>query len=200
MIRVTEVVKNLLIINIIVFFAVRYLIPIPGFEKFFVLVHPSIQYIDSLGEIVKFEPVQIITHMFMHGNEQHLLFNMLGLFFLGPMVELSLGPNRFLILYILSGLVASVAQLLVTQGAIVGASGAVYGVLAAFATMFPNMKLMLLFPPIPIKAKFLAVGLIAIGLFSGVSGSSDGIGHFAHIGGAVAGFLLIHFWKMANLR
>lgn len=201
MLRVTDVVKNLLIINVIVFFAVRYFIPIPGIERYFVLVHPSLQFFDpSVGDIVKFEPVQIITHMFMHGNEQHLLFNMLGLFFLGPMVEFSLGPKRFFILYIVSGLVASVAQLLVTQGAIVGASGAVYGVLAGFATMFPNVRLMLLFPPIPVKAKWLALGLIGIGLFSGVTGAQSGIGHFAHIGGAIAGFLLIHYWKMANLR
>jgi membrane associated rhomboid family serine protease len=201
MIRITDVVKNLLIINVIVFFAVRYFLPIPGLEKYFVLVHPGLQFFDpSVGQIVKFEPVQIVTHMFMHGNEQHLLFNMLGLFFLGPMVEFSLGPKRFFILYIVSGLVASVAQLLITQGAIVGASGAVYGVLAAFATMFPNVRLMLLFPPIPVKAKWLALGLIGIGLFSGVTGSQAGIGHFAHIGGAIAGFLLIHYWKLANLR
>ena len=201
MVRVSDVVKNLIIINVIVFFAVRYLLPIPGIENYFVLVHPSQQFYDpSINGYLKFEPVQIITHMFMHGNEQHLLFNMLGLFFLGPMVEYTLGPKRFLSLYLISGFVASIAQLLVTQGAIVGASGAVYGVLAAFATMFPNVQLMLLFPPIPVKAKYLALALIGIGLFSGVTGTQAGIGHFAHIGGAVAGFLLIRHWKMANLR
>lgn len=199
MLRMTEVVKNLLIINIIVFFAVRYLIPVPGIERYFIMIYPGYEFMHS-GIIYKFEPVQIITHMFMHGDERHLFFNMLGLYFLGTWVESSLGPKRFLILYLSSGFVASIAQLILTKGAIVGASGAVFGVLAGFATMFPNMQLMLLFPPIPIKAKYMAIGLIAIGLFSGVTGAQPGIGHFAHIGGAICGFMLIHYWKMANLR
>jgi membrane associated rhomboid family serine protease len=199
MLRITDVVKNLLIINVIVFFAVRYLLPIPGIERFFVLVYPGAELMHD-GFVYKFEPVQIITHMFMHADERHLLFNMLGLYFLGPWVESSLGPKRFLIMYLLSGFVASIAQMFISQGAIVGASGAVYGVLAAFAVMFPNMKLMLLFPPIPIKAKYMALGLIAFGLFSGFTGMQAGIGHFAHVGGALCGFIMIHYWQMANLR
>lgn len=197
--RVTEVVKNLMIINVIVFFAVKYLIPIPGIDRYFMLVTPGMEYADG-SIIYKFEPVQIITHMFMHSDERHLLFNMLGLYFLGPWVESALGAKRFLILYLSCGFIASVAQIFFTQGIIVGASGAVYGVLAGFATMFPNMELMLLFPPIPIKAKYMALGLIAIGLFSGLTGAQAGIGHFAHVGGAVLGFLLIKYWKMDNLR
>ena len=199
MLRVTDVVKNLLIINVIVFFAVRYLLPIPGIERFFILIYPGVEFMDD-GFVYKFEPVQIITHMFMHADERHLLFNMLGLYFLGPWVESSLGPKRFLMMYLLSGFVASIAQMLISQGAIVGASGAVYGVLAAFATMFPNMKLMLLFPPIPVKAKYLALGLIALGLFSGFTGMQADIGHFAHVGGAICGFIMVHYWQMANLR
>ncbi|KXK40257.1 MAG: rhomboid family intramembrane serine protease [Saprospiraceae bacterium] len=199
MLNITEVVKNIIIINVIVFFAVRYLIPIPGIERFFVLVTPGEQFMDG-GILYKFEPVQIITHMFMHGNEMHLLFNMLGLYFLGPWVESALGAKRFLILYLLCGLFASLVQTFITQGAIVGASGAVYGVLAAFATMFPNVKLMLLFPPIPIKAKYLAIGLIVLGLYNGVSGAQAGIGHFAHIGGAILGFIIVKYWKMDNLQ
>jgi membrane associated rhomboid family serine protease len=200
MLRITEVVKNLLIINVLVFFAVRYLIPIPGIEKYFMLVSPGYQFSDGQGGLYVFEPVQIITHMFMHADEKHLLFNMLGLYFLGPWTETSLGHKRFLILYLLSGFAASVAQVFMTTGIIVGASGAVYGVLAAFATMFPNAEMMLLFPPIPIKAKYLAIGLIAIGLFSGVTGAQAGIGHYAHVGGAIMGFFLVRYWKMANLR
>jgi membrane associated rhomboid family serine protease len=199
MFRITEVVKNLIIINVIVFFAVKYLIPIPGFDRFFSLITPGLEY-EIGGIIYKFEPVQLVTHMFMHGDERHLIFNMLGLFFLGPMVESGLGPKRFLILYLSCGFFASFAQLSITQGAVLGASGATYGVLAAFATMFPNMQLMLLFPPIPIKAKYMALGLIVIGLYSGMSGAQAGIAHFAHIGGALLGFILIKYWKMDNLR
>jgi membrane associated rhomboid family serine protease len=138
--------------------------------------------------------------MFMHGDFRHLLFNMLGLLFLGPLVEQALGPKRFLIMYLASGLAASLLQMILVKGAVVGASGGVYGVLAAFATMFPNLELMLMFIPIPIKAKYVATGLILIGLFMGISGGMSGIAHFAHVGGAVMGFILIKSWKMDNLR
>lgn len=199
MLRITEVVKNIIIINIIVYFAVKYLIPIPGIDKYFTLVTPGHVY-NVNGILYEFEPVQIITHMFMHGSEWHLLFNMLGLYFLGPLVETSLGPKRFFILYMSCGLFASIAQMVFSGGMMVGASGATYGVLVAFATMFPNIKLMLLFPPIPIKAKYMAIGLILLGLYYGFTGSQAGIGHFAHIGGALLGFLMIRFWKMQNLQ
>lgn len=197
--RITEVVKNIIIINIIVYFGVNYLIPIPGLDRFFTLVSPGQTY-NIEGIIYQFEPVQIITHMFMHGRVMHLLFNMLGLYFLGPWVEASLGPKRFFILYMSCGLFASIAQMYFSGGMMVGASGATYGVLAAFATMFPNVKLMLLFPPIPIKAKYMALGLIVLGLYYGFSGTQQGIGHFAHIGGAILGFLMVRFWKMQNLQ
>ncbi|HRO08082.1 MAG TPA: rhomboid family intramembrane serine protease [Saprospiraceae bacterium] len=199
MLRITEIVKNLIIINIIVYFSVKYLIPIPGIERYFTLVSPG-QEFNVNGIIYTFEPLQLITHMFMHGSEMHLLFNMLGLYFLGPWVESSLGPKRFFILYMSCGLFASLAQMLFSGGMMVGASGATYGVLAAFATMFPNIKLMLLFPPIPIKAKYMAIGLIGLGLYYGFSGTQQGIGHFAHIGGAILGFLMIRYWKMQNLQ
>jgi membrane associated rhomboid family serine protease len=201
MLRITDVVKNLLIINIIVFVAIRYLLPIPGLERYFVLVFPGTELYDPTdGVTYSFEPVQIITHMFMHGDFRHLLFNMLGLLFLGPLVEQALGPKRFLAMYLASGLAASLLQMILVKGAVVGASGGVYGVLAAFATMFPNLELMLMFIPIPIKAKYVATGLILIGLFMGISGGMSGIAHFAHVGGAVMGFILIKSWKMDNLR
>ncbi|MBK8621786.1 MAG: rhomboid family intramembrane serine protease [Saprospiraceae bacterium] len=200
MLRITDVVKNLIIINVIVFFAVRYLIPIHGVERFFVLVFPGLEYLVN-DVLFKFEPVQIVTHMFMHGDERHLLFNMLGLFFLGPLVESALGPKRFFILYFASGFFATFLHFLFVQGGmVVGASGAIYGILAAFATMFPNIELMLMFIPIPIKAKYVAMGLLAFGLYSGLGGSGDNIAHLAHVGGAVMGFILIRSWKMQNLR
>ncbi len=91
-------------------------------------------------------------------------------------------------------------NLLLNQSTL-GASGAVYGVLIAFATMYPNMKLMLLIPPIPIKAKYLAIGLIIYDLVFGIgSFQGDKVAHFAHLGGAIAGFLLIIYWNMARLR
>lgn len=191
MMSITDVVKNLLIINVIIFFAVNFLIPIPNIQQYFVLYRPF-----TLG----FEPVQIVTHMFSHANIPHLFFNMLGLYMFGSMVEATLGPKRFLILYLTSGLAASALQMLLSPSPILGASGAVFGITTAFATMFPNTQLMLLFPPIPMKAKYMAILFIGVGLYSGLSGTNDGIAHFAHVGGALWGFLMIIYWKQNNLR
>lgn len=232
--RLTDVVKNLLIINVIVFFGTMQL---PEHYK-------------SMGNLYfplseNFKPFQIITNMFMHADFQHLLFNMMTLFFLGPMVEQVLGAKRFLQVYFLSGLGAVILHMgikwfeyqgiasgldsvelstvaneglsilnsgrnyrgelgqlnYILNGSILGASGAVYGILIAFATLFPNLKLMLLFPPIPVKAKYLAIGLIALGLFSGVTGFQEGIAHWGHLGGAIVGFIMVRFiWKLQSLR
>lgn len=193
--NITPVVLNLIIINVIVFFA-RTSLPqfIPDLAMHFPLME-------------EFKPYQVVTHFFMHGSVQHLLFNMLGLFFLGPMVERTLGGKDFLKLYLICAAGALVAHLgvdyyqyLTSNGAIsrfpgvVGASGAIYGVVIAFATLFPNAKLMLLFPPIPIKAKYLGIGYIAYDLYNGFMGSATGIAHFAHLGGALTGFILIKFF------
>ncbi|HPN71181.1 MAG TPA: rhomboid family intramembrane serine protease, partial [Saprospiraceae bacterium] len=110
MMRITDVVKNLLILNVIIFFVVRYdLIPfIPGLIKYFVMM--------PIGQ--GFEPYQIATHMFMHGDERHLLFNMLMLFFIGPAVEQTLGPKRFLLLYIIAGVSSAFLHLLISNGSV----------------------------------------------------------------------------------
>lgn len=190
--RITDVVKNLLILNVIIFFVVRYdLIPfIPGLIKYFVM--------QPIGQ--GFEPYQIATHMFMHGDERHLLFNMLMLFFIGPAVEQTLGPKRFLLLYIIAGVSSAFLHLLISDEKVVGASGALYGILVAFATMFPNMK-MIIFPiPFEVKAKYLVGAYVVYDLYTGLTGYNDNIAHFAHIGGAIAGFVMIYFWNMVKLR
>lgn len=188
--RVTPVVKQLLIINVIVYVAAVYIMP--GLANLLALYYPT----SSL-----FQPFQIITSMFMHGNTMHIMFNMMSLYFLGPMVEQVMGPKKFLIFYITCGLAANFAHLamayfqVIPPHPVVGASGAIMGVFAAFAYYFPNIKLMLLFPPIPVKAKYLVVGLMIFDLVSGVSGISTGIAHFAHLGGVVAGFILMIYWR-----
>ena len=186
----TPVVKQLLIINVLVFVGANLLLPYGG----------EVLAMAPLGS-QEFQPFQIITHMFMHANFRHLLFNMLMLFFLGPMVEKGLGAKQFLILYLLSGMGALVAHYAIFPfTGVWGASGAVYGVLVAFAGLYPNVKLMLLFPPIPIKAKWLALGLIVIGLVSGLGGYQQGIAHFAHLGGALTAFILLIIWKKIQIR
>ena len=125
---------------------------------------------------------------------------------MGPSVEARMGSKRFLFYYLFVGLGAAGLHLAVHHWSVLqngmlfdtqmlGASGAVYGVMAAFAMFFPNQQLMLMFPPIPIAAKYLVVGLVVIDLFSGLSGHRTGIAHFAHIGGAFFGVLLILYWR-----
>ncbi|MDX1683929.1 MAG: rhomboid family intramembrane serine protease [Saprospiraceae bacterium] len=194
--QITDVVKHLLLINIVAFIATITLLPDSRF--ILAMYYPASEY---------FSPYQVVTHMFMHADLGHLFFNMLTLFFLGPWVERRIGSRKFLIFYLASGFGAAGLHLLVRYYLVsqlgymdeinipvLGASGAVYGVLAAFGTLFPNARLMLLFPPIPIRASYLAIGLILFDLITGVSGTRTGVAHFAHVGGAITGFLLILYW------
>jgi rhomboid-like protein len=197
MMPITNIVKHLLIINVVVFIGMR-LVP-----EEWAMMMPF--YSPPTGQ---FQPFQIITYMFTHFDVSHILFNMLSLFFLGPTVEMGLGPKRFLALYLISGLVGLAAHFAVwylpflmgntavaPMFSVLGASGAVYGVVIAFATLYPDRELMLIFPPIPIKAWLMATILIGIGLYSGLTGAGGNIAHFAHLGGALAGFLLAWYLK-----
>ena len=200
--NLTEAIKHLLIINILMYFGT---VAFMGDNRFLLaMYYPSSDF---------FKPYQIVSHMFMHADLGHLAFNMLTLFFLGTWVERVWGMRRFLFFYLFAGLGAALTHLIFMYyevnylGAtsainipVLGASGAVYGVLVAFAVLFPNHRLMLLFPPIPIKAKYLALGLIAIDLFSGLSNTGSNIAHFAHLGGALFGYLLIRYWYKFGSR
>lgn len=188
--RFTPVVKNLIIINVILFFGLRYGLSMFHAERY--------MYLLPFGS--GFNPYQLFTHMFMHGDERHLFFNMLTLFFLGPITEQTLGDKRFLTLFITAGLVGGIVHVLTSTGAAVGASGAINGVVVAFATMYPNMKLMVFPLPFQVKAKYLVGLFVCIDFFFGVTNYATGIAHFAHLGGAITGFVMIHIWKLANLR
>lgn len=197
MMPLTGIVKHLLIINVVFFIALNL---IPEEWKYMMPF-----YSPATGH---FQPYQIITYMFTHFEVSHIFFNMLSLYFMGPSVEMVLGPKRFLGLYMISGIVGLAAHFIVgylpfflgqdfiePQFSVLGASGAVFGVVIAFATLFPDRELMLLFPPIPIKAWVMAIILIAIGLYSGLTGAGGNVAHFAHLGGALAGFILARHWK-----
>lgn len=186
-------------------------------------------------------PHQFVTHMFMHGGFEHILGNMFGLFFLGPMLEMRMGPKRFLTYYIITGLGAAALHLgvfylqylsyentlgeeitrkVMEEGYVgglsfnvytdkviqgfnefinsptVGASGAVFGILLAFGMLFPNVELMMLFFPVPIKAKYFVIGYGVIELFLGLRNNpGDNVAHFAHLGGMLFGFFLIKHWR-----
>ncbi len=208
MFPITPIVRHLLIINVIAFLGIM-LLPVE-WARMMAFCSPPTGY---------FQPFQIISYMFTHYGMNpwvqhpsfditHLLFNMLGLVFLGPMVEIYIGAKRFLGLYFISGFVALLAHLAVYYFpywtgmssmppvfVVNGASGAVYGVVIAFATFFPDRQLMLLFPPIPIKAWLMAVILVGIGLYQGLTGTGGNVANFAHLGGALSGFLLARHWK-----
>ena len=233
--RISDTVKHLLIINGIFFLATLVLGEV-SYDLF------ALHYFKS----PKFEYWQILSHMFMHGDFSHILFNMIGLWMFGTPIEQMWGKNKFIFFYLSTGFGAAILQLLLYyfqvnqanevftnlnidssiisefysssrlppdfinlikvdtfksafsayNSVLVGASGALYGVLVAFAMSFPNTKLMLLFPPIPIRAKYLVPLLIFADIFFGFSSYSIGpIAHFAHLGGALTGFIMMRYWR-----
>lgn len=153
-----------------------------------------------------FNAYQVITHLFTHGSVPHLLFNMFALWMFGKILENVWGGKRFFNFYLISGIGAALVHLTVQyflggDAPAVGASGAIMGVLVAFGYLFPNTELYILFIPFPVKAKWAVIGYIAIDLFGGIANfSGDNIAHFAHLGGALTGFLLVLFWNKSNRR
>jgi rhomboid-like protein len=217
-INTRSVTFNLIVINFLFFFATLLhpqLEEILSLHYFFNTHH----YVpDSVG----FQPYQILTHMFMHGGWMHIIFNMWGLFLFGTILEQVWGPKRFLEFYLITGFGAvllhmavqmfmvyqatgsvdpSIAMLNAHPEALttyvvptLGASGAIFGVATAFAMLFPNTELMIIPIPFPIKAKYLMPLYILAELFFGIRGG-DNVAHFAHLGGALFGFLLVKYWN-----
>jgi len=146
-----------------------------------------------------FYPWQVISYGFLHGSPTHIFFNMFGLYMFGLPLEASWGKQRFAIYYFTCLVGAGFIQLMVSLGSpfdypTIGASGAVFGLLLAYGLRFPNNVIMLLIPPIPIKAKYFVWIYGAIELFLGVAGRAPGIAHFAHLGGMLFGLVLLWQW------
>lgn len=186
MFNLTPVVKNLLIINVAVFILQNI---IPELTAYLYLYNVN----TSL-----FRPYQLFTYMFAHGGFMHLFFNMLMLAFTAPVLETFWGSNRFLQFYLITGMGAAVFSVFIDwftgggAGAMLGASGAIYGVLMGFGMLFPNLEVMLLIPPMPVKAKYLVFVLGGITFLMDRSGN---VAHFAHLGGIVVAWILIKFWR-----
>lgn len=151
-----------------------------------------------------FWPWQLVTYGFLHGGFAHLFFNMFALWMFGAALERLWGRSHFLVYYFFCLIGAGVVQLFVTTGALaqggppvptIGASGAVFGLLLAFGMMFPNVKLILLFFPVPIAAKYFVVLYGIIELWLGVTNTMSTVAHFAHLGGMIFGFVLIQYWR-----
>ena len=148
-----------------------------------------------------FEPWQLITYAFLHGGFWHIFGNMFALYIFGPDVEALIGSRRFTFYYFVCVIGAALTQLLVVADLhpgpypTIGASGGIFGILLLYGLAFPHRQLLLLFPPIPIRAWLLVTlyGLLELGL--GVFGTEQGVAHFAHLGGMATGFLLILYWR-----
>jgi membrane associated rhomboid family serine protease len=148
----------------------------------------------------RFMPWQVVSYAFVHAGLPHLVFNMFGVYMFGSDLERVWGPRRYLGYYLTCAVSAAAAQLGVASltGAYyptVGASGAVFGLLLAYAMMFPNRTIMPLFPPIPMRAPVFVAVYGVLELVLGVTGTQAGIAHFAHLGGLAGGFLFMRFWK-----
>jgi len=241
MVRVTETVKHLIIINVL-FFGATYILKSRGINLDQYL---ALYFVKN----PLFKPWQFVTTMFMHANINHILFNMLALWMFGSPLEQMWGKNKFLFYYFSAGIGASliytvanyfnfqptfntllstglnetqILNILTTGkynpvilehvseaslGALyqifnspaVGASGAIMGLLVGFGMLFPNAELMLLFFPVPVKAKYFIPVLIGLDLFSGLTGvaifSPSNTAYWAHVGGAVIGLLMMLYWK-----
>jgi len=154
----------------------------------------------GLQAVPQFELWQLVTYAFLHGGLVHLFFNMFALWMFGSMLEYDWGSRRFLLYYFVCVVGAGMAQLAVTAGGgpiypTIGASGGVFGILLAFGMRFPNQYILLLIPPIPMKAKYFVILFGILELYLGVSGSQVGVANFAHLGGMVTGLLLILYWR-----
>jgi membrane associated rhomboid family serine protease len=160
----------------------------------------SAQYPTAPG----FQVWQLLTYGFLHGGLDHLFFNMLALFMFGTEIERLLGPRRYLTYYLVCVVGAAVAQLVVMGGLhqppvpTVGASGGVFGLLLAFGLAYPQRRIMLLFPPIPMPAWLFVTLYGLLELYLGVTGSGAGVAHFAHLGGMAAGYALLVHWRRSR--
>lgn len=219
MFKITDVVKHLLIINVLMYLGTQ-LLGDPSPETVRALVESGNKA--NFGQWGRlrlamffpgsdyFQPYQLVTHMFMHANLMHLFFNMYALFLFGPPLEALFGKKRFLLFYLLTGFGALALHMLVkywelSSGAVpvwgenvpvLGASGAVFGILVGFGMKFPDSILQLIFPPIALKAKYFVLIYIVIELFLGLNPySSGGVAHWAHLGGALFGFLIVKYWE-----
>ncbi len=151
-----------------------------------------------------FQPWQVLSYAFLHGDEFHLFFNMLGLWMFGAELERVWGGKRYLQILLASTLSAAAVQILFTlligsMSPTVGASGAIFGLLLSFGMLFPDRIIVPLFPPIPMKAKYFVAIFGGLELLLGLN-INAGVAHFAHLGGMLGAWLLIRYWRGSRRR
>ena len=202
MFRITPIVKHFIIINVIMFVLTL-------LAENFMLEKFALFYFNSPF----FKPYQLISYIFMHGGFMHILFNMYSLYIFGSVLEGVWGGKKFFIYYMVTGIGAALFHLFITYLRIesgvldpylasiipmVGASGAIYGLLLAYGVLFPNNVLTLFFPPVSLKAKYMVFVFGGLEFLLGLGGSGDGVAHFAHLGGMLFGFVILMIWKRGN--
>ncbi len=202
--RLPQVTKVLLIANIAIFL-LQQVFASPMEETF--ALWPFVPDAGSFGIGPSFMPWQLVSYAFLHGDWMHLLFNMLALVMFGAQLEQLWGARRYLIYFSVCVIGAGLCQLVlasasVSQGGPVystlGASGGVFGLLLGYGMLFPNQRVMLLIPPIPMKARTLVIVYGALQLLLGFTGLQPGVAHFAHLGGMLFGWLLILYWRRSR--
>jgi membrane associated rhomboid family serine protease len=211
------VTRNLLLVNIAIFI-IGLALPKETWHDLFTLHLPVLPNSED-PQNPYFKIWQVFTHMFLHADIGHLLSNMLGLYFFGSALESYMGGKKFLSYYVLCGLGAAICQIVfnyynfseltevykdnevyagIAKSSMLGASGAIMGILMAFGYLFPNVEMMLLFFPVPIKAKYMVVLYGLYDLVQGTRGAATGVAHFAHLGGLLFGFILLYFFKFSR--
>lgn len=205
--KLPPITRNLLIANVLVF-ALQLLLhddSTLALSRYFALWPLGA---DQLGQVaggqliaVGFRPWQLVTYAFMHGGFEHIAFNMFGLYMFGGVIERTFGARNYTVYYFVCAIVAAVAQLFVvkyfTHGfyPTIGASGALFGLLLAFAMLYPQEKMFLIFLPIPLPAWLFVTGYAVVELVLGVTGTQAGVAHFAHLGGMLGGYVMIQYWR-----
>ena len=193
--------KALLIANGLVFL-LQMILPDATFLPF--MLWPLDGGFGAFGDGTGFMPWQLLTYGFLHGNFAHVGFNMLALFMFGAPLEYTWGNRRFLTYYLVCVVGAGLCQLVVASWLsghgsgiypTIGASGGIFGLLFAYGLLFPNQRVMLLIPPIPMKARTLVIVYGVVELLLGATGLQPGVAHFAHLGGMLFGWVLIRYWR-----
>ena len=142
-----------------------------------------------------FNPLQLVSYAFLHGSFTHLFFNGLAIWLFGSQIEEYWGEKRYTTFVLVCIIGAAITHMIFSNANVIGISGLVYGLLLAYGMMWPDREILLILPPIPVKAKYLVMVYGALLLWDILASRNDGIAHFAHLGGAISGFLLIQYWR-----
>jgi membrane associated rhomboid family serine protease len=197
--RLTPVVLTLILANVAIYF-----LQATGGQQMFVNFELWPLASQDTPYSVPFQPWQLVSYAFLHGSETHLFFNMLALYMFGCDIERLFGLNRFISYYLTCVISAAVAQLLIAAlsggppYATVGASGGIFGILLAYGVYFPQRRILLLIPPIPMPAWLFVTLYGIVELAMGITGFDSSVAHFAHLGGMAGGYLLLRAWRRAR--